>query len=126
MYHYKKESTIILICIITIITFYIICWIFKMLNKIELELFSGRNSSSNTKRDKMKKIYKSDDISDPDEILTDDTNNNVMDPDDDYGIDPDDNNGMHPNYNNSMNSKYNNGMKSNNDLIMMDPYTYRV
>ena len=54
MYQFKKESTIILICILTIITFYCICWIFKMLNKIELELFSN----SNSKRDKMKTIYK--------------------------------------------------------------------
>jgi hypothetical protein len=124
MRNYKNESTIILICIITIITFYCICWIFKMLNKIELELFSSNNS----KRDKMKKIYKSDDISDPDEILTDDANDNVMDPDDDYAMDPDDNIHMEPNYDNRnrLNPNNNNRMKLKNDLIMMDPYTYRV
>ena len=85
MYQYKKESTIILICILTILLFYCICWIFKMLNKIELELFAN----SDSKREKMKKIYKSNDVNDPDEILTDDANDNVMDPDDDYGMDPD-------------------------------------
>ena len=65
MYQFKKESTIILICILTIITFYCICWILKILNRIEkeIELFSNNDS----KRERMKKIYKSDDVADPDE-----------------------------------------------------------
>jgi hypothetical protein len=86
MYQFKQESTIILICILIIITFYCICWIFKILNRIEIELFSD----SNSKRDKMKQIYKSDDVSDPDEMeSTDPDNINVNDPDDEYSMDPD-------------------------------------
>ena len=86
MYQFKQESTIILICILTIITFYCICWIFKILNRIEIELFSD----SNSKRDRMKQIYKSDDVSDPDEMSSDDPDNlNVNDPDDEYSMDPD-------------------------------------
>ena len=51
MYQYKKESTIILACIIIILVFYLILWCFKQLNKIELF------SNSDSKREKMKKIY---------------------------------------------------------------------
>lgn len=84
MYQYKKESTIILACIIIILVFYLILWCFKQLNKIELF------SNSDSKREKMKKIYKSNDVSDPDEMLDDDPyDDNVHDPDDSYGMDPD-------------------------------------
>jgi hypothetical protein len=84
MYQYKKESTIILACIIIIIVFYLILWCFEQLNKIELF------SNSDSKREKMKKIYKSDDVSDPDEMLDDNSyDDNVRDPDDSYGMDPD-------------------------------------
>ena len=84
MYQYKKESTIILACIIIIIVFYLILWCFEQLNKIELF------SNSDSKREKMKKIYKSDDVSDPDEMLDDNSyDDNVRDPDDTYGMDPD-------------------------------------
>ena len=86
MYQFKKESTIILICILTIITFYCICWILKILNRIEkeIELFSNNDS----KRERMKKIYKSDDVADPDEN-NDIYSDNVIDPDDDTDMDPD-------------------------------------
>jgi hypothetical protein len=86
MYQFKQESTIILICILTIIIFYCVCWIFKILNRIEIELFSN----SDSKRDRMKQIYKSDDVSDPDEMTSDDPDNlNVNDPDDESSMDPD-------------------------------------
>ena len=65
-YEYKKESAIIFACIMIILTFYCFYFFSKLiLNKIEL--FSNGNS----KRDKMKKIYKSDEILDPDEITMD-------------------------------------------------------
>ena len=113
-YEYKKESTIILACIILILTFYCFWWFIKsILNKLELfssdsskrekmkkifksnkvldpddvELFSNGNSS---KREQMKRIYKSDEVLDPDEIVmsshdTDDCD----DPDGTCGTDPD-------------------------------------
>ena len=69
---YKKESTIILGCIILILTFYVFWWFLKsILNKIEL--FSNGDS----KRDIMKKIYKSDYICDPDD--SDNSNCNKCD-----------------------------------------------
>ena len=38
----------------------------------------------------MKKIYKSDDVKDPDEITSDSPYyDNIQDPDDSYGMDPD-------------------------------------
>ena len=83
MYQYKKESTIILACIIIIIIFILICWSIEKINKIEL--FSNNNS----KREKMKQIYKSNDVKDPDEITIDDLNDNVIDPDDSTNMDPD-------------------------------------
>ena len=84
MYQYKKESIIILACIIIIILFFLICWVFKKLNKIELF------SNSDSKREKMKKIYKSNDVSDPDEMVIDNPyDDNIHDPDDSYGMEPD-------------------------------------
>ena len=83
MYQYKKESTIILACIIIIIIFILICWSIEKINKIEL--FSNNDS----KREKMKQIYKSNDVKDPDEITIDDLNDNVIDPDDSTNMDPD-------------------------------------
>jgi hypothetical protein len=63
IYDYKRESTIILGCIILILTFCCCSWFLKsILNKIEL--FSNGDS----KRDIMKKIYKSDKICDPDDL----------------------------------------------------------
>ena len=76
MYEYKKESTIILACIMLILTFYCFCFFTKsILNKIEF--FSNNNS----KREKMKKIYKSNDMSGP---------SDCDDPDNNCGADPDD------------------------------------
>ncbi len=49
-----------------------------------MELFE--NNGNNSKREKMKKIYKSDEILDPDEIPDDDDYN---DPDGTFGRDPD-------------------------------------
>ena len=87
--HYKKESTVILACIILIILFIILIWIIKkLLNKIEL--FGNRSSSGNSKRDKMKRIYKSDEVLDPDETVMNNPNEDECDdPDGDCGRDPD-------------------------------------
>lgn len=85
MYEYKKESTIILACILTIITFYFFYWIIKCLIK-NTELFSN----SNSKRDKMERIYKSDEILDPDEqAMYNYKDDGCFDPDSDCGRDPD-------------------------------------
>ena len=74
MYDYKKESTIILGCILSILLFYCFYWFSKsILNKIEL--FSNNNS----KREIMKKIYKSDEICDPDELDMNNPNCNKCD-----------------------------------------------
>lgn len=91
MYENKKESTIILGCIIVILIFYVLYWCFISIKNIfkSKESFNCRNSS-NSKRELMKKIYKSDEVLDPDEIVTynlyDDECN---DPDGDCGQDPD-------------------------------------
>ena len=63
---YEKESTIILGCIIIIILFNSLYYLFNKCTSFS-ELFSNNDS----KREKMKKIYKSDDISDPYEIIVD-------------------------------------------------------
>ena len=114
---YKKESTIILACILIIIVFCIFFWIKNnVVNKIELfrrggsnskrdkmikmyksndvdkiELFNGNNnSSSNSKRDRMRRIYKSNEVSDPDEIVTSyPDDDDCDDPDGTCGSDPD-------------------------------------
>lgn len=113
---YKKESTIILACILIVIVFCIFYWIKNnVVNKIELfrrgssnskrdkmikmyksndvdkiELFNGNNNGSNSKRDRMKRIYKSNEVSDPDEILTSyPDDDDCDDPDDSCGSDPD-------------------------------------
>ena len=75
-------STTLLMCIMVICIFYILYW---LLNKfIKIELFSNSNSN-NDKRYKMMKIYKDDDIYDPDE----NTNDECTDPDASCGKDPD-------------------------------------
>ena len=87
-YNYKKESTIILACILIIIVFCILLWIKNnVIGKIEL--FNGRSSSGNSKRDKMKRIYKSNEVSDPDEIVTYRDDDDCDDPDGSCGSDPD-------------------------------------
>lgn len=79
-------SVILLACIIIIIftylLFIIIKYTFKLLSG-DIELF--RSSSSNDKRSKMIKIYKNDDIPDPDE----NPDYNVNDPDSTISLDPD-------------------------------------
>ena len=67
MIEHKKESIIILGCIISILICYLLYWIYtviiKLINKTtqnNKELFSSNNS----KREKMKKIYGSDEILD--------------------------------------------------------------
>ena len=85
---YKKESTVIFGCIIIILLFYSICFIFDK-SKTYTENFGNNNS----KRNKMIKIYKDSDIIDPNEIPDmnpnyDDDNN---DPDSNYAYDPDSN-----------------------------------
>ena len=87
MYENKKESTIILACIIIILIFYFIYWIIKsIINKKEL----FRNGDSNSKREKMKRIYKSNEILDPDEIIMSNSDiDECDDPDGSCGADPD-------------------------------------
>lgn len=81
----KLTSTILLSCIIIIIftyLLYIICkYICKFVSRNK-ELF---RNSSNDKRSKMIKIYKDDDILDPDE----NPEYNINDPDSTISIDPD-------------------------------------
>lgn len=86
-YEYKKESTVILGCILLILTFYCFYWFIKSILKLnKIELFSNGNS----KRDKMKRIYKSDEVLDPDEIVMNSYNNDDCDdPDGTCGTDPD-------------------------------------
>jgi len=102
-YKYKKESTIILGCILIILIFYCLRWIIISINnsinkymKISIltnnnEIFSNRSSSSNgSKREMMKKIYKSDEVLDPDEIIMNNPNaDDCYDPDGNCGVDPD-------------------------------------
>jgi hypothetical protein len=79
-------SVILLACIIIIIftysLFIIIKYTFKLLSG-DIELF--RSSSSNDKRSKLIKIYKNDDIPDPDE----NPEYNINDPDSTISLDPD-------------------------------------
>jgi len=84
-YEYKKESIIILCCIIIIILFYCIYFMFNKIIK-HIEMFSN----SDSKREKMKKIYKSNDVSDPDEVTVDNPYDDMCDdPDGDCSRDPD-------------------------------------
>jgi len=76
----KVESVIFLVCIIILVIGYIIYLILKKISIYELELFSSNNS----KRGKMMKIFKSDEIYDPDEKTYD-----CNDPDGDCGYDLD-------------------------------------
>jgi len=101
-YKYKKESTIILACILIILISYFLYWIMKSMNKYitkymkksiikDNEMFSNRTSSNGSKREMMKKIYKSDEILDPDEIIMNNPNaDDCDDPDGNCGTDPDD------------------------------------
>ena len=81
---YKDESFILFSCILIIIVVYFMYYLCKTLT----ETFgcNTRRGSNNSKRAKMIKIYKNDDISDPDENPDDEENN---DPDSTFGIDPD-------------------------------------
>ena len=82
----KLTSIVLLACIIIICVTYLLFIIIKY----TLKLFSSykelfRGNSSNDKRSKMMKIYKSDDIPDPDE----NPNAGVNDPDSTISLDPD-------------------------------------
>lgn len=80
-YEYKSESLIILICILIIIIGYLLFWVIK---KIAIrELFDN-----DSKRARMKRIYKSDEISDPDEQESS-SSRTCFDPDCNGGMDPD-------------------------------------
>jgi len=87
----KTISTVLLGCIIIIISCYILYIIVNIINKLINKLISKyietfRNgSSNNSKRHKMIQIYKNDDIPDPDE------NPNIEDndPDSTISLDPD-------------------------------------
>ena len=80
-YKYKSESLIILICILIIIIGYLLYWVIK---KISIrELFDN-----DSRREKMKRIYKSDEISDPDEQESS-SSRTCFDPDCNGSMDPD-------------------------------------
>jgi uncharacterized membrane protein len=81
----KLTAITLLGCIIVLIVIYLLYkFVITLINLINTkETFYGKNG--NSKRDKMIKIYKHDDILDPDE----NTNNELRDPDSDYGRDPD-------------------------------------
>lgn len=82
----KLISLVLLACIIIIIFTYLLFTIIKYTIKL-LSIYkeSFRSNSSNDKRSRMIKIYKSDDIPDPDE----NPDNNVNDPDSTISLDPD-------------------------------------
>jgi len=80
-YKYKSESLIILICILIIIIGYLLYWLIKKIAVRELFYNDSR-------REKMKKIYKSDEIYDPDEEQSSSLNA-CFDPDCNGGMDPD-------------------------------------
>ena len=82
----KLTSIVLLGCIIIICVTYLLFIIIKYTLKLfssYKELFKG--SSSNDKRSKMMKIYKSDEILDPDE----NPEYNINDPDSTISLDPD-------------------------------------
>ena len=86
----KIISTVLLGCIIIIISCYFLYIIVNIINKLLNRLISRyietfRNVSNNSKRNKMMEIYKNDDIPDPDE------NPNIEDndPDSTISLDPD-------------------------------------
>ncbi len=87
----KIISTVLLGCIIIIISCYFLYIIVNIINKLINKLISKyietfRNgSSNNSKRHKMMEIYKNDDIPDPDE----NPQYNVNDPDSIDSTDPD-------------------------------------
>ena len=90
MYNYKKESIIILACIIIIIIFYIFYLIYLILKKLLKYLNNKELFSNDTKREKMKRIYKSNEVLDPDEIIVDNPyDDDCDDPDGNCGSDPD-------------------------------------
>jgi hypothetical protein len=101
-YKYKKESTIILGCILIILIFYCLRWIITSINNSinkymknsiltnNNEMFSNNNSSNGSKREMMKKIYRSDEVLDPDDIIMDNFDyDECDDPDGSCGVDPD-------------------------------------
>jgi hypothetical protein len=98
----KLTSVILLACIIiiscTYLIYLIISCIYKLIS-IDKELFRSSNSS-NDKRNKMIKIYKNDDIPDPDE----NPEYNINDPDSTVSIDPD--NKEYDNYENDNYDQY--------------------
>jgi hypothetical protein len=81
MKEYKKESTIILACIIIILVFSFFNYIMnKILNKTEL---------FDNKRDKMEKVFRSNSGTDPDEMTVDNPYDDLCDdPDGGCGNDP--------------------------------------
>jgi len=90
-HEYKRESLVILCCIVCILSFYIL---YKFVNYIaisELDTFASRSSSNNGKRQTMIQIFKSNDVNDPDEKQKQcgDYDENINDPDSTCGYDPD-------------------------------------
>lgn len=86
---HKRESLIIFYCIIIIL----VCYFFNLLlnkkyneYKKYYENFDNRGKSNGSKRNKMMSIYKSNEISDPDENVKADE---ICDPDGTNGCDPD-------------------------------------
>lgn len=82
MKEYKKESTIILACIIIILVFSFFNYMINtILNKTEL---------FDNKRDKMEKVFRSNSGTDPDEMTADNPYDDLYDdPDGGFGDDPD-------------------------------------
>lgn len=81
---YKNQSLIIFYCILIIILCYCLIIIYDKTYK-KYKIYKEFFSSSNSKRSKMMKIYKSDDILDPDE----DPGDNINDPDSTNGYELD-------------------------------------
>lgn len=97
---YNNQSFILFSCILIIILFYFVYYLYIFLSKYlsnylkyktynnKMERF-GSCGDSNSKRNKMIKIYKSDNIVDPDDSTYNNKYDDDNDPDSTYGSDPD-------------------------------------
>lgn len=81
----KLTSLVLLGCIIIIILSYLLFIFFKGISNLLSRYTETFNTDSNSKRSKIIKMYKSDEILDPDE----NPDYNVNDPDSTISIDPD-------------------------------------
>lgn len=119
-YFYKKESIVIFGSILIILLVYLIYLIFKKISNINYNVngyeYFRSNSDSNSKRNKMMKIYKNNDILDPDENTNLNTNDDNNDPDSSKPYDPD-------NYSYKIYDPYSSNTSSRYNAKLYDPYS---